>query len=105
MVIAYIIYVLDLETVAQTCVCVGFRPLKTKHFCRMILICAIPNEAVKLTPLFFRGTFGELIEYVKITFVLDLTDDAPLFQKVIRYLGTDRFSVSVKHNLEIFSLG
>jgi hypothetical protein len=62
-------------------------------------------EAERLTPLFVRGTLGELIKYVEITFILDLAHDAPLFQKIVCNLSTNRLPVSVEHNLKIFALG
>jgi hypothetical protein len=65
---------------------------------------AISDEAKKLTSLFVRGALCELIEYVEVAFVLDLAHDPSLLQEIICDLSTNRFAVSVEHNLEIFPL-
>lgn len=53
----------------------------------------------RLTPLFIRCTLRELIEYMEITFILNLTNYTTFLKKVVRDLSAHRFALSIKHNL------
>jgi hypothetical protein len=51
------------------------------------------------TPLLGRRSFRELIKDVEITFVLDLTNHAPLLQQVIGDLSANWLRVIIEHDL------
>ena len=56
------------------------------------------------TSLVVRSALGELIEDMKIAFIVNLAHHTILFQKVICDLCTHRLPLFVEHNLQIFSL-
>lgn len=62
------------------------------------------SKPTPLTSLLVCSTLGELVEYMEIAFVLDLTDDTALFQKIVRDLGTNGFTIRVEHDLQVLSL-
>lgn len=56
------------------------------------------------TSLLSARSLCELIEDMKISFILDLPDDPALFQQIVRDLGTDGFTMCIKHDFQVFSL-
>ena len=61
-------------------------------------------DSPRPTTLLVRGSFRELVEYVEIALVLHLTNDACLLQQVVRNLSTNRLSMIIEHDLQVFSL-
>lgn len=61
-------------------------------------------EANKLTSLFARGAFRELIEDMEVALLLNLSHNSPLLEQIICYLCPNWFSMIVEHNLEVFAL-
>lgn len=57
-----------------------------------------------LTPLFVTGRLRKLVEYVEVSFILDLPNHATLFKKIVCDPCSDRFSMVIKHNFEVFTL-
>ena len=56
------------------------------------------------TPLFVTCRLRKLVEYVEAPLIVDLPNHTTLFKKVICDPGSDRFSVVIKHNFEVFTL-
>lgn len=61
-------------------------------------------RAGELTPLFVACRFRKLVEYVEVSLILDLPNHTTLFKKVVCNSGSDRFSVVIEHDFEVFTL-
>ena len=69
----------------------------------MLLWLHIQREDI-LASLFFGGSLGELIKYVKATLAIDLPNYPSFLQQVIRNSSTNRLSMVIEHDLQILSL-
>jgi hypothetical protein len=58
----------------------------------------------KCTSLLIGGTFGKLIEYVKIPLIFYLSDHTPFLQQIIGDLRSYGFTLGIEHYFKIFSL-
>jgi hypothetical protein len=58
----------------------------------------------RCTSIFRSYGFGELVEYVKIPLVSNLSYDSIFLKQIVGDIGTYRLSLAIKLDLEVFSV-
>lgn len=94
----------NVKTVTQTSVRVCLRTLESVGLWRVFIKITSPLPELSLTSLRVRSRLRELVEYVEISLILNLTNHTTFLQEVIRDLGTNGLSMIIEHNFQIFSL-